>query len=156
MIGAPFSNNNGLFSGLARVFEYDGTQWIQFGKHIKGEDVADLSGFSVSLSGNGTTVAIGAPAIFSSGDENPILLSADSSSYVRVYQKNSITGNVQGSNTDVIDIDTSVHCDSVVMSKSAPSESSVLGTVGEIRVDEEYIYVCTASNTWKRASIATW
>ncbi len=30
------------------------------------------------------------------------------------------------------------------------------GSPGEITVDDGYIYVCTATNTWKRAALATW
>lgn len=40
--------------------------------------------------------------------------------------------------------------------QTAPSSSSDTGTTGEIRVDSNYIYVCTATNTWKRVAIATW
>jgi hypothetical protein len=29
-------------------------------------------------------------------------------------------------------------------------------TLGDIRRDADYIYVCTATNTWKRATLATW
>lgn len=39
---------------------------------------------------------------------------------------------------------------------STPASASATGTVGEIRIDANYIYVCIATNTWKRASIATW
>ena len=39
---------------------------------------------------------------------------------------------------------------------TAPSSASDTGTLGEVRIDASYIYVCTASNTWKRAQIATW
>lgn len=39
---------------------------------------------------------------------------------------------------------------------AAPGNATDTGTVGEIRVDTDYIYVCTASNTWKRVAIATW
>ena len=39
---------------------------------------------------------------------------------------------------------------------TAPSSASDTGTLGEIRVDASYIYVCTATNTWKRSQIATW
>lgn len=39
---------------------------------------------------------------------------------------------------------------------TAPSSASDTGTLGEIRVDEDYIYVCTATDTWKRVAIATW
>ena len=39
---------------------------------------------------------------------------------------------------------------------AAPGNATDTGTVGEIRVDADFIYVCTASNTWKRVAIATW
>ena len=39
---------------------------------------------------------------------------------------------------------------------STPASSSATGTTGEIRVDANYIYVCTATNTWKRTQINTW
>jgi len=41
-------------------------------------------------------------------------------------------------------------------SGSAPSSSSDTGTTGTITWDADYIYVCTATNTWKRVAISTW
>lgn len=37
-----------------------------------------------------------------------------------------------------------------------PSSSTDLGTLGEIRWDANYMYVCVATNTWKRSAITTW
>ena len=37
-----------------------------------------------------------------------------------------------------------------------PASASATGTTGEICWDANYIYVCTATNTWKRTAIATW
>jgi hypothetical protein len=37
-----------------------------------------------------------------------------------------------------------------------PASASATGTAGEICWDASYIYVCTATNTWKRTAIATW
>jgi len=37
-----------------------------------------------------------------------------------------------------------------------PASASAAGTLGEIRITSTYIYVCTATNTWKRVAIATW
>jgi hypothetical protein len=37
-----------------------------------------------------------------------------------------------------------------------PSSASDTGVVGEIAWDSDYIYICTATNTWKRVGIATW
>ena len=39
---------------------------------------------------------------------------------------------------------------------TAPASASATGTAGDIRYDADYIYVCTATDTWKRAALATW
>lgn len=38
----------------------------------------------------------------------------------------------------------------------APASATAAGTTGQIRWDSDYIYVCTATNTWKRVAISTW
>jgi hypothetical protein len=37
-----------------------------------------------------------------------------------------------------------------------PASATAAGTAGQIRWDTDYIYVCTATNTWKRVAISTW
>ena len=37
-----------------------------------------------------------------------------------------------------------------------PSSSGDTGSVGQISWDSDYIYICVATNTWKRTSIAGW
>jgi len=44
----------------------------------------------------------------------------------------------------------------LVLSGDVPSSASDTGTAGTIIADTGYIYVCTATDTWKRVSIATW
>ena len=39
---------------------------------------------------------------------------------------------------------------------NAPSSASDTGTTGTIKYDSNYIYVCVATNTWKRVAISTW
>jgi hypothetical protein len=39
---------------------------------------------------------------------------------------------------------------------AAPASAAATGTAGDIRYDADYIYICTATNTWKRAAITTW
>lgn len=58
-VSAPFSSENGFFSGQVRVYNYVSENWIQIGNSIGGE-LEDESGFSISLSSNGSTLAIGA------------------------------------------------------------------------------------------------
>ena len=36
---------------------------------------------------------------------------------------------------------------------TAPASATATGTLGEIRIDANYIYVCTATNTWKRTAL---
>lgn len=39
---------------------------------------------------------------------------------------------------------------------TAPTSANDTGVLGEVRIDANFIYVCTATNTWKRAAISTW
>ena len=59
-IGAPFNDGNGSNSGHVRVYDWNGSAWIQAGTDIEGEAAGDQCGYSVSLSADGSRVAIGA------------------------------------------------------------------------------------------------
>lgn len=37
-----------------------------------------------------------------------------------------------------------------------PASATATGTTGEICWDASYVYICTATNTWKRAALSTW
>lgn len=39
---------------------------------------------------------------------------------------------------------------------SVPANAGAAGTAGDFAYDASFLYICTATNTWKRASIATW
>ena len=39
---------------------------------------------------------------------------------------------------------------------TAPASAGAAGVLGEIRYTADYIYVCTATNTWKRTALTTW
>jgi len=43
-----------------------------------------------------------------------------------------------------------------ITTAQTPASASATGTAGTICWDTSYIYVCTATNTWKRVAIATW
>ena len=74
VIGAPFNND---FTGAVRVYEYDGTDWIQLGSDIDGEATGNNSGGSIDISADGTIVVIGAQ----SNDDN-----GNNAGHARVYQ----------------------------------------------------------------------
>jgi len=87
-IGAP---DNSLFAGHVRVYENQSGVWTQIGDDIDGEDAFDESGTSVSLSGNGSVVAIGAP--FNSGN-------GSLAGHVRVFENQSGVWTQIGSDID--------------------------------------------------------
>jgi hypothetical protein len=62
-IGAPGNDVGGARSdaGHVQVWEFSGGSWSQMGVDIDGENAGEQSGFSLALSGDGTTVAIGSP-----------------------------------------------------------------------------------------------
>lgn len=59
-IGAPFNDGNGNDAGHVRVYQLNDGAWMQIGNDIDGENANDVSGWSVSLSSDGSRVAIGA------------------------------------------------------------------------------------------------
>jgi hypothetical protein len=81
------SNDNGNAAGHVRVYEWNGTTWNQRGDDIDGEAECDNSGVFVSLSSNGTVVAIGA-------DYNDGINSVNSG-HVRVHEWKNGTGWIQ-------------------------------------------------------------
>ena len=77
--GGPGNNTN---QGHVRLYKYDGSAWSQLGADINGEVSRDNSGHSVALSGDGLTMAVGAPKNNGNGEI---------SGHVRVYQATDIT-----------------------------------------------------------------
>lgn len=61
-IGAPYNDDIDFRNGLVQIYEYDGTSWNQKGQDLYGLP-REVFGNSVSLSGDGEIVAIGAPKI---------------------------------------------------------------------------------------------
>jgi hypothetical protein len=43
-----------------------------------------------------------------------------------------------------------------IATSSAPATATSTGTAGEIRYDADYVYICVATNTWKRSALTTW
>ncbi|MDD7887974.1 T9SS type A sorting domain-containing protein [Flavivirga sp. 57AJ16] len=76
-IGAIGNDSNGRDSGHVRIYENINGNWTQLGYNIDGDAAGDRSGFSVSLSGDGNIVAIGAIGNDSNGPDT---------GQVRVYE----------------------------------------------------------------------
>ena len=69
-VGARFNDGNGDNSGHTRIYHWTGSVWQQLGLDIDGEAALDESGFSVSLSADGQTVAVGARYNDGNGDNS--------------------------------------------------------------------------------------
>lgn len=85
-IGSPYNSLNGGYSGRVRIYRNVGSNWVQEGADIRGTSANEISGYSVSLSGDGSMVAIG--AIGNSTTVN--------SGYVKVYKNIAGTWTQQG------------------------------------------------------------
>ncbi len=44
----------------------------------------------------------------------------------------------------------------VIDATAVPATASSTGSAGQIAADASYLYICTATNTWKRAALSTW
>jgi len=112
-IGAPKNDNeNGGYAGQVRIYENISGTWTQIGSDIDGEVNGDYSGSSVSLSSDGSIVAIGAR--YNNGN-------ASASGHVRIYQ------NIDGTWTQIgADIDGKSADDYFGSSVSLSSDGSII------------------------------
>ncbi|NDC89250.1 MAG: hypothetical protein EB075_10685, partial [Bacteroidetes bacterium] len=78
-VGAPWNDGNGSRAGHVRVYAWNGSEWVQRGGDIDGEAAVDQSGKFVSLSADGSVLAVG--AYLNNGN-------GDNSGHVRVYTWN--------------------------------------------------------------------
>ena len=72
-----------------------------------------------------------------------------------------LTGGDVGINEGTPDISDGygLHIDGKILrleDSKTPASAGATGNVGEICWDADYLYICTAANTWERAAIATW
>jgi hypothetical protein len=128
-IGAIFHNAGGNSnSGHVRVFQWNDPSWNQMGADIDGEKKGDRSGYSVSLSSDGTIVAIGA-------HENDG--TASNAGHVRVYKWNDTSWNQMGADIDGDAADdesgysVSLSSDGTIVAIGAPYNG---GSAGHVRV----------------------
>ena len=107
--------------------------------------------FAVGIQGNNScTMQSAALLAWVSGS------SANSVSYDTGFRRNSagvveICNGTAGTFRDLIVRNLRMSAPTLV-----PASASATGSEGQMAWDANYIYVCTATNTWKRVAIATW
>jgi hypothetical protein len=130
-IGAKNNGGGALNAGQVRVYQNIAGTWTKIGADIDGEAAVDYSGYSVSISSDGTTVAISAPGNDGGGSN---------AGQVRVYQ------NIAGTWTKIgLDIDgeaandwsgnsVAISSDGSTVAIGAPSNDGGGSNAGQVRV----------------------
>lgn len=146
VIGAEENSTAGSDAGQARVFDWDGSAWVQRGDGINGVVADDEFGDSVAISADGNAIAAGSKR----SDDN-----GTNSGHVRVFdwvdnrwqQRNqaivgdpgdamggwlamSASGGIVATSLDVADLRGGVRVYQSVTSASTPREQKPLGTPG--------------------------
>jgi hypothetical protein len=134
-IGAPYNDGTGSDAGHVRVYDWNsGTSlWTQVGQDIDGEAASDYSGYSVSISSDGTRVAIGAK----NNDGN-----GTNSGHVRVYYWNTgisqwtqVGQDIDGEATyDYLGNSVSMSSDGTRLAIGAPFNDGNGSAAGHVRV----------------------
>ena len=177
-IGAHWNDDAGIDAGHVRVYFWNGTAWSQRGADIDGESAGAENGWMVSLSGDGYTVAIGSPeraqigglvegkvAVYSWRDSNWQLsrqtLSGSPGSALGLSVSLSRDGNVLAAGGPFADNSTGYvrvfgATAAAATLVAVPASATAPGVAGQIAYDGDYIYICTATDVWKRVAIGTW
>ena len=129
--GAILNDGNGINSGHVRVFKWNGATWEQLGSDIDGESAQDYSGYSVSLSSDGTILAAG--AIYNDGN-------GIDSGHVRVFKWNGTAWEQLGSDIDGespqdrFGISVSLSSDGTILAAGAIYNDGIANNSGHVRV----------------------
>ena len=104
--------------------------------------------------GIGTTSPGGTVDIKAAASTAPLIVQGSSTEFARIDSSGRL---LVGGSSDSGGALLQVFGDRIrVGTAKTPASASATGTAGEICWDASYIYVCTATNTWKRTAIATW
>ena len=133
-IGSTFNSigPGGTVSGQVRVYKNISNVWTKQGSSIYGEMIGDMSSWSLSLSADGSIVAIGAP--YNDGDGISGNGVNDNRGHVRVYKNISNVWTKQGQ-----DIDGNATGDESGISLSLSADGSIL-VVGAPKADVNGIF----------------
>jgi hypothetical protein len=130
-IGAPYNDGTGSDAGHVRIYEYSAGSWTQLGADIDGEAMSDRSGYAVSLSSNGTIVAIGALSNGGTGSN---------AGHVRIYEYSAGSWTQLGADIDGEAMDdlsgcaVSLSSDGTIVAIGAPYNDGTGGNAGHVRV----------------------
>ncbi len=105
---------------------------------------------------SGTTLLANENLNLQAGPNDKIVLGEAGNHVDKMAVLDTANGNF-GINTDSPTEKLDVNSDSIrLRTAKTPASATATGTQGQIAWDANYMYVCTATNTWKRVALATW
>jgi hypothetical protein len=139
-VGAHSNDGSGNNAGRVRVFGWSDTSasWVQLGANIDGDAAGDNAGLSVSLCGDGSTVAVGSPSN-DAGHVRVFVWSGTSSSWLQLG--NDIVGERAGDDSG---LSVSLSFDGSAVAVGAPKNDANGRDSGHARVYD------WASTGWTR------
>ena len=151
-IGAWQNDGNGSQAGHTRIYKWNESEWVQIDTDIDAEAAGDYSGWRVSLSGDGNTVAIGAQQNDGNGEE---------SGHVRVFNladKTAPTFSSAATSTDgtkiILTYDETLSSTTASTSAFTVSSGGVANPVTAVAISGSTVEL-TLTNTIKKSETIT-
>jgi len=142
IMATGFPKSNG--AGIVQVYSYENDEWMLLGSDIVGEIVGEDFGWSVSLSADGLTLAVGAP------DDNG---SGSNAGFARVYEWSGSDWTQKGTtltganNDDYFGYEVSLSADGSMLIVGAPKNDT-----NDFNAGVAYIYEWNGSDWEQRGS----
>jgi len=122
-------------------FWYDSTTNAQYRYTFDGTDYFWLDDYGSTVGIDGSFNAV------TNGNSNIVITNTNSNATV----------NINGTSNVAVFANTGFYTTALNLTTSfTPASSSADGVAGQITWDSDYVYVCVATNTWKRSLINTW
>lgn len=151
IIGASGDPINNIYLGGGRVRTSAATYTLQ----ASGGSGTDIAGSILQLAGGrGTGTGAGGALTFSTAAAGGV--SGTTLNSLSERMRITSTGNVGIGTTGPTEL-LDINSDNLrVRTAKTPASATAACDQGEIAWDASFVYVCTATNTWKRSAIATW
>jgi hypothetical protein len=147
-------------SGKVYAYYYSSGSWTQVGSSMS--ITGPYAGYRLALSKNNSIVAFSSETSGLSGATGIYKIASTVTTSEIYNTSRGLVGIGVESPSYELDVSGNTNTTSLIVSSSAimpistPSSASDTGTTGQVAVDTNYVYVCTATNTWKRAALSSW
>ena len=158
-----------LLDGLFSVAGTGSAKTLSIGHDVKnqlkvnGTDLVYTAYDSVQSDGDDALIMDHGTAVFyknteSTGWQETVIFAGDESAAGGILtDRLTVSATTTSLNTNYrLYVNGGLYASRITIGAGAPSSSSDTGTTGQIKYDSNYIYVCTATNTWKRVALSTW